>query len=166
MNNCQNCNKDTVNPKFCCVSCSVSYNNRKFPKRATNFSVNKCKMCDNDCRTKKSMYCSKSCMNSHKRLIKDQNIEQYGFGNGFYHNATIRNYLIRKNGNSCMICGQSGNDWNGKPITLIVDHVDGKANNNTLDNLRIVCPNCDCQLPTYKAKNKGNSSRSYHIVQK
>jgi 5-methylcytosine-specific restriction endonuclease McrA len=93
-------------------------------------------------------------------------IIQNGFGEGHYHNPTIRKYLIEHNGNNCMICGQSGNNWNGKPITLIVDHIDGKSNNNKLDNLRIVCPNCDCQLPTYKAKNKGNSTRSYFIVQK
>ena len=78
----------------------------------------------------------------------------------------IRKYLIKHHGNNCMICGQSGDNWNGNPITLIVDHIDGKSNNNKLDNLRIVCPNCDCQLPTYKAKNKGNSTRSYFITQK
>ena len=47
-----------------------------------------------------------------------------------------------------------------------LNRIDGKSNNNRLDNLRIVYPNCDCQLPTYKAKNKGNSSRKYFIVQK
>ena len=123
-------------------------------------------MCDKQCKTQKSIYCSHDCAIAHKRKVKDQHREKYGFGNGHYHNASIRKYLVRKHGNFCMICGQSGDDWNGKPITLIVDHIDGKSNNNKLDNLRIVCPNCDCQLPTYKAKNKGNSTRSYFIIQK
>jgi hypothetical protein len=107
-------------------------------------------------------YCNKQCLAAHR----DHEIKTNGFGYGYYHNNTIRKYLIKHHGNNCMICGQSGDDWNGKPITLIVDHIDGKSNNNKLDNLRIVCPNCDCQLPTYKAKNKGNSTRSYFIVQK
>jgi 5-methylcytosine-specific restriction endonuclease McrA len=65
-----------------------------------------------------------------------------------------------------MICGQSGNDWNGKPITLTVDHINGHANDWSVPNIRIICPNCDSQLPTYKGRNKGNSTRKYTITQK
>ena len=81
-------------------------------------------------------------------------------------NNTIRSFLIRHNGNRCMLCGMDADNWQGKSLTLIVDHIDGKSKNNSLDNLRLVCPNCDSQLPTYKAKNKGNSDRSYFITQK
>jgi hypothetical protein len=38
--------------------------------------------------------------------------------------------------------------WNGKPITLIVDHIDGCRHNNCLENLRLLCPNCNIQQPT------------------
>jgi len=38
----------------------------------------------------------------------------------------------------------------------VMDHIDGNADNNSLDNFRLVCGNCDMQLPTYKNKNKGN----------
>ena len=37
-----------------------------------------------------------------------------------------------------------------------MDHIDGNSDNNILSNLRLVCGNCDMQLPTYKSKNKGN----------
>lgn len=53
----------------------------------------------------------------------------------------------------CAICGQ-GNVWNGIPLTLTLDHIDGDNRNNVLENLRWVCPNCDRQLPTFGAKNK------------
>lgn len=61
--------------------------------------------------------------------------------------------LIEKyEGHKCSICGI--NEWCNKPIPLILDHIDGRAHNNTYTNLRLVCSNCDSQLPTYKSKNK------------
>jgi|LakMenE01Jun11ns_1017448.scaffolds.fasta_scaffold9650491_2 hypothetical protein len=169
MNHCANCFKKTSNAKFCCLSCSATYTNKTHPKRKPQSNNNaKCPNCKKNFHTDYAtqICCSKQCSTEYRRLQSDKIIEQEGFGDGHYHNLRIRKYLIRKHGNNCMICGQSGDNWNGKPITLIVDHIDGKSNNNKLNNLRIVCPNCDCQLPTYKAKNKGNSSRKYFIVQK
>lgn len=53
----------------------------------------------------------------------------------------------------CQICG-IGPEWQGKPMPLILDHINGVNNDNRLSNLRFVCSNCDSQLETYKAKNK------------
>ena len=163
MNSCINCSKETMNPKFCCRSCGISYNNKISPKRIKR--KKECKFCKKEFHALNSsnqIYCTRQCWTDHKTHI----IETEGFPQSWNSNDRIRKYLKQKHGNFCMICGQSGDDWNGKPMTLIVDHIDGKSNNNQLDNLRIVCPNCDSQLPTYKAKNKGNSSRTYYIVQK
>lgn len=52
----------------------------------------------------------------------------------------------------CAICGM-GPEWNGKPMPLILDHINGVHNDNRLDNLRFVCSNCDSQLDTYKSRN-------------
>lgn len=43
--------------------------------------------------------------------------------------------------------------WLGKPMTLILDHINGVRNDDRIENLRFVCSNCDSQLPTYKSKN-------------
>lgn len=58
------------------------------------------------------------------------------------------NILERK----CCLCGQDEN-WNGMKISLILDHINGVHNDNRIENLRIVCPNCNAGLDTFAGKN-------------
>lgn len=58
---------------------------------------------------------------------------------------------------SCQGCG-TGPEWMGKPMPLILDHINGVNNDNRLENLRFMCSNCDSQLPTYKSRNLKKSS--------
>jgi hypothetical protein len=51
----------------------------------------------------------------------------------------------------CELCGQ-GEIWQGKKISLILDHINGINNDNRLINLRIVCPNCNATLDTHCGK--------------
>ena len=55
----------------------------------------------------------------------------------------------------CQCCGL-GPEWNGNPMPLILDHINGINNDNRLENLRFVCSNCDSQLDTYKSRNRKN----------
>ena len=63
-----------------------------------------------------------------------------------------------------MICGQT--EWMGKPIPLVLDHIDGNSDNFKLTNLRLVCGNCDMQLPTYKSKNKNSNTKNTYRSKK
>jgi len=71
----------------------------------------------------------------------------------------IKKYLRRKFGNKCCLCGWSEINPKLGYSPLVADHVDGNWRNNTENNLRLLCPNCDSLTPTFAALNRGNSKR-------
>ena len=50
--------------------------------------------------------------------------------------------------------------WNNEPISLILDHINGVHGDNRPKNLRLLCPNCNSQLPTHAGGNKGRVGQS------
>lgn len=64
--------------------------------------------------------------------------------------------------NVCSGCGV-GPEWNGQSLTLQLDHINGISNDHRYENLRILCPNCHSQTPTYSGRrhdNYGKGTRS------
>jgi hypothetical protein len=53
---------------------------------------------------------------------------------------------------TCELCGQ-GEEWHGRRMALIIDHINGVATDNRLENLQIVCPNCAATLETHCGRN-------------
>lgn len=56
--------------------------------------------------------------------------------------------LVDERGAFCECC-HLPSEWNGKFLRLQVDHVDGQCYNNEESNLRLLCPNCHSQTPTF-----------------
>ncbi len=77
-------------------------------------------------------------------------------------NRTLKKYLVRKFGEKCVLC-DNGSTWNGKPLSLEVDHIDGNSDNNMPINLRLLCPNCHSQEPTTTNNHKKSHTRNLYI---
>lgn len=131
-----------------------------------------CKFCDKEfeSRYEEACFCSRSCAAKYGGQIKRKaNLENwlktgeldYKKNTMIKVNSVYREYIENEQNHKCAICGIP-DVWNDKHLVFVLDHIDGNANNHCRDNLRLVCPNCDSQLDTYKAKNK-NSTRDYRV---
>ena len=71
-----------------------------------------------------------------------------------YHTYKLRNRLIDEGllDYTCAICSLFA--WNGQPISLELDHIDGNKSNHHLPNLRLLCPNCHSQTKTFRNKKR------------
>jgi predicted RNA-binding Zn-ribbon protein involved in translation (DUF1610 family) len=78
--------------------------------------------------------------------------------------GSTKRFLSETRGYKCEECGIS--EWNGKPIILDLDHINGNSNDNGLENVRLLCPNCHSQTDTYKVKNRGNGRKKVGIEPK
>lgn len=116
-----------------------------------------CKQCSKEFKHGSSStgtFCSNVCSQLNRREKELQR-----FLNGEVKSRRyIKAHLVREHGWVCMICKNA--EWQGQPIPLELDHIDGNAGNCLPSNVRNLCPNCHAQTPTHKAKNKGNGRGS------
>jgi hypothetical protein len=96
-------------------------------------------------------YCSNKCQ-AVNRSKKKLDLWLAGEISGTTGDLTcnfVKRYIKERDNDSCTVCGQ-GNMWQGKPITIEIDHIDGVHSNSTPGNLRCICPNCHSQTDTFK----------------
>lgn len=187
---CLNCGGEIENKwgkKFCCRSCSTTYNNKnreraiyekisetlkqKYPKKEIKKTLKikqektkqKCIYCDKEFNGYNNYkYCSTECASKHRHEIAYEAFLKNNddFCRGNYTPKSFKCEFLKEQNNICAICG-SKPEHNGKPLVFVLDHIDGDASNNKRENLRMICPNCDSQLDTFKSKNKNSTRRNY-----
>ena len=71
-----------------------------------------------------------------------------------FHRGHLKRRLYREGLKEprCELCGQD-EEWRGRKMALILDHINGVATDNRLENLQIVCPNCAATLDTHCGRN-------------
>lgn len=111
-----------------------------------------CLNCGNPVRCKPNQYCSTTCQYQFKRKCRIEN------DINSVSSRTLKKYLLDQRGHRCEACGIT--EWRGKPAPIELDHRDGNPENNSLANLRLICPNCHAQTGTCKGRNSG-SGRYY-----
>lgn len=173
---------------FCNHSCSATYNNpkRAIPKipkepkirlpKAPKVILPKapkesklCIFCGSKffikVKERANKYCSLTCVGKAKKTEINQQVRNgtYKHSNGTHtaSNKVYKRVLIEDRGHKCEVCNIS--EWGGKPILLILDHIDGYSSNYKLENLRLICSNCDTLNPTYKGRNKGKGNEQRRL---
>lgn len=150
------------NRKFCSSSCSSRYNNSIRPKiekkekkkRIRTYkekSIGICQNCKKEIVKKdgrsKAKYCNSNCQSEYQMNDRIHS-KKASF-------RTLKLFLIKTNGEKCMKCGWCEKNPITNKVPIELEHIDGNSENNNLENLELLCPNCHSLTPTYKALNKG-----------
>ena len=116
-----------------------------------------CPFCSKEVVKRNNKYCNATCQISYMKKIVSEKIES---GDNTFYEKTYKNYLISKFGNKCMECGWDKVDPITNKVRIQLVHIDGDSTNNSIDNLKLLCPNCHSLTPTYGALNKGNGRKN------
>ncbi len=110
--------------------------------------------CGNRCARTKGKYCSLRCQFDYDFKIRVRLIET-----GQYpprpQSKWLRKYLVWKFGEKCSRCGWAERNARTGNVPIEVEHIDGDWQNNSLENLTLLCPNCHSLTATYRGLNRG-----------
>lgn len=110
-----------------------------------------------------SIFKGKQCVLKNK-IAKSINREDILRENCKHVRSVLRRYIIKNNllPYKCAICGCT--EWQGRTLSLEIDHINGVNNDNRLENLRFLCPNCHSQTTTYGSRNQQRNESKYDIT--
>lgn len=104
-------------------------------------------------------YCSNHCEQEHHYK---QWVNKYKVDNSIAKStkwgqipSPLKRYIFDKYENKCCICGWSEINPYTNTLPLEIDHIDGNSENNSEENLRLICPNCHSLTSTYRDANRG-----------
>lgn len=132
----------------------VRRNSTTYKKEPKIFICKNCGKENNHKKTTTNTFCDSKCSGEYRTKIWWQEKRPLFETGKLGSRAAIKRFVLERDGNCCSICNQNSYH-NGKSLTMVLDHIDGDASNNMPKNFRLLCPNCDSQQDTYKARNRG-----------
>lgn len=126
---------ETKRKKFCWISCSATFYNKPRKKIKVDYRI------------------------ALREKIKEKwkNIIENWLFEPNMSQKEVKKYYIEKRWDRCEECWVE--DWNNKPITIELHHIDWDCTNQSDENIILLCPNCHSQTDTYKSKNKNSKRR-------
>ncbi len=135
--------------QFCSRSCAITTNNRGVQRNGDK-TPKYCK-CGNEITKRANKWCD-TCI-AKKVYNRPQTFEE------IVDPFARRRFLIEERGHRCERCKLE--TWFDQPIAIEMHHIDGNSDNNTRENLQLLCPNCHAQTPHYKGAVKGKYNRRH-----
>ncbi len=86
--------------------------------------------------------------------VKPRPLSEVMVKNSTYPRCPLKARLFKEGilKNECSECGQ-GPEWKDKTLVMVLDHINGVNNDHRRENLRMLCPNCNSQTPTFCGRN-------------
>lgn len=124
--------------------------------------IDHCLNCDAELVRSRPGTVRKFCSNNHK--CQNDYYRKNAIILGIAGQGSTKRHLTETRGYKCEECGIS--EWNNKPIVLELDHTNGDSNDNSLGNVRLLCPNCHSQTDTFRIRNRGNGRKKIGVQPK
>tara|TARA_R110000796_G_scaffold47751_5_gene114637 strand:+ start:22425 stop:22832 length:408 start_codon:yes stop_codon:yes gene_type:complete len=113
----------------------------------------------------RNIYCNNDCQWEYRKTERHKIIETLGVGalssvkEEASQREVLKKYLTHKYGTACMECGWDKKNEYTQKVPTQLDHIDGNPHNQSLDNVRILCPNCHSLTEYFGARGKGRKQR-------
>ena len=145
---CKNCNKDVIKKPsevkrtkniFCNHKCQGEYSSKRIPCQCAYCGESITKTLSSINRSRSgNMFCDRSCATSfnNTKYKTGELHPNYTSGYGSYRSRAIKHY-----GEHCSKCNYD------KIIHILqVHHIDNDRQNNKIENLQVLCPNCHAEI--------------------
>ena len=153
MEKCKKCGNDFTPQKGLKSYCSLACRNSRERSEATKQKISQgVKASEQFIKGNEQKYVDYKALGKKLKEIAETKILNADFQSLSYDRLKKR--IVLEQNNKCNHCGID--NWNGKLITLELEHKDGNHYNNQRDNLEAICPNCHSQTETWRGRNKNN----------
>lgn len=130
---------------FCSKACASRSNGGAV--KGLNRGIKLCKHCGTPVSERHNQYCDQ-CI---KLRVYDPKNSLHMSLEQLKSDSTRRKWLLERREHKCEYCGLT--QWQGQPIPLELHHEDGDTDNNTEENLKLICPNCHALSHTFRRRN-------------